>query len=89
MRTNNGHVIKPIIDLCHAQNKTVTAEGIEHDVMRQWLSEYQCDFMQGYLFGKPMSIEELEIWWESSNHMIFNRQNHTQAFAGGLSKLAK
>ncbi|ANQ29414.1 EAL domain-containing protein [Vibrio natriegens] len=89
MRTNNGHVIKPIIDLCHAQNKTVTAEGIEHDVMRQWLSEYQCDFMQGYLFGKPMSIEELEIWWESSNHMIFNRQNHTQTFAGGLSKLAK
>ena len=29
MKTNNGHVIKPIIHLCHAQNKTVTAAGID------------------------------------------------------------
>ncbi|HHF2858325.1 TPA: EAL domain-containing protein [Vibrio diabolicus] len=67
MKTNNGHVIKPIIDLCHAQNKTVTAEGIEHNVMHEWLSSYRCDYMQGYLFGKPMSKEQLNLWWQSAN----------------------
>ncbi|MDW1982628.1 EAL domain-containing protein, partial [Vibrio sp. Vb0304] len=67
MNTNNGHVIKPIIELCHAQNKTVTAEGIEHDVMHKWLSAYRCDFMQGYLFGKPMDKEQLSLWWKSAN----------------------
>lgn len=58
MNTNNGHVIKPIIELCHAQNKTVTAEGIEHNMMHEWLSAYRCDYMQGYLFGKPMTKEQ-------------------------------
>lgn len=65
MQTNNGHVIKPIIELCHAQNKTVTAEGIEHHVMYEWLSTYHCDFMQGYLFGKPMTKDQLIAWWRS------------------------
>ncbi|GEM75786.1 GGDEF domain-containing protein [Vibrio sagamiensis NBRC 104589] len=67
MRTNNSHVIKPIIDLCHAQNKKVTAEGIEHPTMHQWISSYQCDFIQGYLFGKPMDKNQLAIWWRSKN----------------------
>ncbi|MGP8306939.1 EAL domain-containing protein [Vibrio sp. YIC-376] len=90
MKTDNGHVIKPIIDLCHAQNKTVTAEGIEHDVMRQWLSEYHCDFMQGYLFGKPMDIEQLSKWWESNNNNRFKLSQRAQlSVAGGLSKIAK
>ncbi|MEF1214751.1 EAL domain-containing protein, partial [Vibrio alginolyticus] len=67
MNTNNGHVIKPIIELCHAQNKTVTAEGIEHNMMHEWLSAYRCDYMQGYLFGKPMTKEQLSLWWQSAN----------------------
>ena len=75
MRTNNSHVIKPIIDLCHAQNKKVTAEGIEHDVMHQWVSSYQCDFMQGYLFGKPMDKNQLAIWWHSANRQTLNSQH--------------
>ncbi|MGR5238001.1 EAL domain-containing protein [Vibrio alfacsensis] len=66
MNTKNGHVIKPIIELCHAQNKTVTAEGIEHRVMHEWLSTYRCDFVQGYLFGKPMTKEQLTRWWRTT-----------------------
>ncbi|BBL90419.1 GGDEF domain-containing protein [Vibrio rotiferianus] len=71
MHTDNEHVIKPIIELCHAQNKTVTAEGIEHNVMHEWLSAYRCDFMQGYLFGKPMNREQLDHWWRSANDVRF------------------
>lgn len=71
MNTDNGHVIKPIIELCHAQNKKVTAEGIEHNVMHEWLSSYRCDFMQGYLFGKPMNKEQLGHWWKSANDQPF------------------
>lgn len=71
MNTDNGHVIKPIIELCHAQNKKVTAEGIEHNVMHEWLSSYRCDFMQGYLFGKPMNKEQLGHWWKSANDLPF------------------
>ncbi|MDW6003150.1 putative bifunctional diguanylate cyclase/phosphodiesterase [Vibrio mangrovi] len=55
-------VVKPLIDLCHSQNMKVTAEGIETESMHQWLSDYQCDYLQGYYFGKPMTVAELKNW---------------------------
>lgn len=64
IETNNKNVIKPLIELCHAQSKTVTAEGIESQEMHQWLAEQQCDFMQGYYFGKPMNIDQLPYWYK-------------------------
>ncbi|MDN3614157.1 putative bifunctional diguanylate cyclase/phosphodiesterase [Vibrio gallaecicus] len=73
MATNNQHIVKPIIELCHAQNKMVTAEGIETEDMYQWLANYQCDFMQGYYFGKPMPIEELKYW--SQTRLSTNTQS--------------
>ncbi|WP_394249048.1 EAL domain-containing protein [Vibrio profundi] len=63
IKTDNQNIIKPIIELCHAQNKAVTAEGIETKSMYQWLANYQCDFMQGYYFGKPMNLDELSPWY--------------------------
>ncbi len=78
MNTNNKHVIKPIIELCHAQNKTVTAEGIETETVHQWLSGNRCDYVQGYLFGKPVNIRQLREWWRSAS------RNHSEQ-----SKLAE
>ncbi|NOH79807.1 EAL domain-containing protein [Vibrio sp. RE86] len=62
VETNNQHVLKPLIELCHSQDKLVTAEGIEDIAMHNWLAEYGCDLMQGFFYGKPMSIVELHSW---------------------------
>ncbi len=78
MKTNNEHLIKPIIDLCHAQNKVVTAEGIETNSMYQWLSENQCDLMQGYFLGEPMSIDQLSEWWESIDNKRYIKTEYSQ-----------
>ncbi|WP_376712163.1 putative bifunctional diguanylate cyclase/phosphodiesterase [Vibrio ruber] len=64
--TEKHQVVKPLIDLCHSQNMAVTAEGIETESMYQWLQEYQCDYLQGYYFGKPLSITELKTLAEQS-----------------------
>ncbi|ELE5892861.1 EAL domain-containing protein [Vibrio fluvialis] len=60
--TNKQKVIKPLIDLCHSQRMKVTAEGIESEEMHQWLASYRCDYMQGFFFGKPMSLSEVRAW---------------------------
>lgn len=60
--SNKQHVIKPLIELCHAQDMVVTAEGIEDESMVAWLNEYGCDYYQGYHFGKPMNLSELVNW---------------------------
>ncbi|PAR34112.1 biofilm architecture maintenance protein MbaA [Vibrio metoecus] len=65
--TNKQNVIRPLIDLCHSQSMKVTAEGIESETMHQWLADYRCDYMQGFYFGHPMSLEEIHQWLHSPN----------------------
>jgi diguanylate cyclase (GGDEF)-like protein len=60
--SNKHNVVKPLIELCHSQQMRVTAEGIETEEMHQWLADYQCDYLQGYYFGKPMNLTELADW---------------------------
>lgn len=60
------NVIKPLIDLCHSQNMTVTAEGIENEDKNEWLADYDCDYLQGYHFGYPMKLAELTEWAETT-----------------------
>ncbi|MCG9558010.1 bifunctional diguanylate cyclase/phosphodiesterase [Vibrio kanaloae] len=78
IKTDNQNIVKPIIGLCHAQGKKVTAEGIETKDMHQWLQEAQCDMLQGYYFGKPMPLEELHEWYRQHQlSLIHNSKNPT------------
>jgi len=56
----NQTIIKSIIHLSHNLNLKVVAEGVETDQQKQLLTTYQCDSMQGYLFGKPLPFDELK-----------------------------
>jgi Amt family ammonium transporter len=37
----------------------ITAEGIEDEDQRGWLTGAGCDELQGFLFYQPMPVEEL------------------------------
>ena len=41
-------------------NLDVIAEGVETEEQRQFLLENGCIHYQGYLFGKPVPIEQFE-----------------------------
>ncbi|CCN33566.1 Biofilm architecture maintenance protein mbaA [Vibrio nigripulchritudo SO65] len=62
LESNKQHIIKPLIELCHSQNISVTAEGVESQQMHTWLLQSGCDYMQGYYFGQPMSLDQLKGW---------------------------
>jgi diguanylate cyclase (GGDEF)-like protein/PAS domain S-box-containing protein len=50
-----------IISLAHSLKLKVVAEGIETDAQVYILSSvHRCDCLQGYLFGKPLPIEQFE-----------------------------
>jgi c-di-GMP-specific phosphodiesterase len=38
---------------------TCIAEGVEQETQRFVLAELDCDFIQGYLFGRPRSSSEV------------------------------
>ncbi|WP_104402905.1 putative bifunctional diguanylate cyclase/phosphodiesterase [Vibrio penaeicida] len=67
LESNKQHIIKPLIELCHSQDISVTAEGVENRDMHQWLRSSGCDYMQGFYFGQPMSIERLKDWTAALN----------------------
>jgi diguanylate cyclase (GGDEF)-like protein/PAS domain S-box-containing protein len=53
-------IVRTIIAMAHSLNLEVIAEGVETEEQRFLLQSNGCNHFQGYLFGKPMPIEELE-----------------------------
>jgi len=53
-------VVRSIVQLCQALGLSVVAEGVELDIEREVLVELGVTQGQGYLFGEPVSIEQLE-----------------------------
>ena len=60
LNLDNEQVINSLISLAQSLNFKVTAEGVETWKNYTILKENGCDFIQGYLFSKPLSPEEVE-----------------------------
>ncbi|MEE3717070.1 EAL domain-containing protein [Tumidithrix elongata RA019] len=56
----NYQVVSTIIALSNHLGLDVVAEGIETPQQLQWLQQLGCEFGQGYLFSKPLSVKEIE-----------------------------
>ena len=56
----NVIIVKSIIAMAHSLNIKVVAEGIETEIEFATLREMQCDYIQGYLIGKPMGTSDFE-----------------------------
>lgn len=53
-------VVSGIIDLAHRMNLSVVAEGVESAEQYYILRDMGCNFVQGFLFGRPVPAQELE-----------------------------
>jgi diguanylate cyclase (GGDEF)-like protein len=53
-------IVETILGMARTLELDVVAEGVETETQRDFLQHHGCDMYQGYLFGKPMPLEELE-----------------------------
>jgi len=58
-RMGNKQIIGPIISLVHQMNIAVVAEGVETQAQLHYLQQHSCDFIQGYLWGKPLDKPDM------------------------------
>ncbi|MDA8561698.1 EAL domain-containing protein, partial [Gammaproteobacteria bacterium] len=52
-------IVDAIISLAKCLGVIVSAEGVEDSDQLQYLSEKECDIVQGYLLYYPMNIKDL------------------------------
>lgn len=60
-------VIKSIIELSKRLGMKVTAEGIEELEQVEFLKNVGCDYIQGYVFSKPLLISDFEDFAYENN----------------------
>lgn len=51
-------MISAMISLAHALNLQVVAEGVEEEAELNVLREHGCEYVQGYYFSKPLSVDD-------------------------------
>ena len=54
--------IKAFVDMAHALNLAVVAEGVETQDVVEFLRSAACDEAQGYHFARPLTLAGLREW---------------------------
>ena len=62
-------LVHGIVDLAHALELVVIAEGVEHTSQSELLADFGCDLAQGWLHGHPMSASLVEASLAPVRHL--------------------
>lgn len=62
-------IINAIVLMAENLNLDVIAEGVENKAHIDFLTELGCHVMQGYYYGKPMDIDQIDNWMYEHGYM--------------------
>ncbi len=57
---NDAAIAKMVVALAESMGLTVIAEGVETQAQRDYLAQHGCHAYQGFLFSRPVPLEEFE-----------------------------
>ena len=65
-----GTIAATIAAMAHALNKKIVAEGVEIQAQLDFLTQCNCELIQGYMFSRPLPANELAVYVRK-NHAAF------------------
>lgn len=60
MDAKNKNFVSAIISMGHIFNFEVIAEGVEYEIQLDVLKKLGCDYIQGFLWGRPLSMDVVD-----------------------------
>jgi len=66
---DDAAIVVAIIRMAQSLKLSVIAEGVESAAQLAYLRRHHCDYMQGYLFSRPLPLAELELLLGSGQPM--------------------
>ncbi|HSM98090.1 MAG TPA: EAL domain-containing protein, partial [Gallionella sp.] len=64
---NDAAIVQTIIAMTEALGLNVIAEGVETEAQHEFLEFRGCHAFQGYLFGKPVPVQQFESFLRIGN----------------------
>ena len=83
---NDAAIAGTIIGLCRNLGLEVIAEGVETEEQRAFLARQGCHRYQGYLFCRPLPLEQLEAFMDATGA---GRGAHTGTIFSGVVTTAR
>jgi EAL domain-containing protein (putative c-di-GMP-specific phosphodiesterase class I) len=71
----SGAIAQTVVSLSHAMGFSVIAEGVETEEQREFLARLGCHSFQGYLFSRPLPVEEFEELLSSFAKSVTSNSN--------------
>jgi EAL domain-containing protein (putative c-di-GMP-specific phosphodiesterase class I) len=62
----SGAIAQAILSLGKAMGLRVIAEGVESEEQQEFLIRMGCHSFQGFLFSRPLPLEEFQLWLPDS-----------------------
>lgn len=61
IKSTDSIIVQTIIGMGNNLGMDIIAEGVETEVQRDFIQHHGCPIYQGYLFSKPVPLEEFEV----------------------------
>lgn len=76
-KADDENLVRAIIHMSHSLHLRVVAEGVETAKQQQFLRDQGCDELQGFLLGRPDSVEKLKVLADSLSSTTYTEQTIT------------
>ncbi|VAW51003.1 diguanylate cyclase/phosphodiesterase (GGDEF & EAL domains) with PAS/PAC sensor(s) [hydrothermal vent metagenome] len=63
--SNDAAIVKTIIAMAQNMDIDILAEGVETQQIMDFLKEIDCEMFQGYLFGRPVKIDQITSFYDT------------------------
>lgn len=70
--TSGRSLVHAIVNMAHALNMKTVAEGVETQEAADMLKKMNVSCLQGYLFGKPMPLDQFVTWLQANAQICPN-----------------